>query len=52
MEDVQEVEIESGFDNNLLKIKDFQLEIESNSTKSKAGIYLTFAIHVKLPLKG
>ena len=38
---MQEVEIENGFDTNLLSMKGFELEIENNSIKSRSGIYIT-----------
>ena len=35
----QEVEVESGFNPNLLAIKNFDFELELNSVKSRVGIY-------------
>ena len=38
---LQEVEIESTYDQGLLKIKNYQFELETNSVKSRPGIYLS-----------
>ena len=38
---LQEVEIETNFDVNLLKLHGFQLELENNSVKSRAGIHMS-----------
>ena len=35
---MQEVEIESGLDHSILNIKGFDLEVETNSVKSRTGI--------------
>ena len=36
---LQEVEIESTYGQGLLKIKNYQFELETNSAKSRTGIY-------------
>ena len=35
---MQEVEVENGYDVNLLNLRGFDLEIENNSIKSRTGI--------------
>ena len=41
---LQEVEIEAGFNQESLNLKNFQLEIERNSLKSRCGIYIKKSI--------
>ena len=38
---MQEVEIESDFDGNLIMINGYQLEIEKNTVKSRSGIFVS-----------
>ena len=51
---MQEVEVESGFDHNTLNIKGYDLEIETNSVKSRTGIYISKDINYsrKIELEG
>ena len=37
---LQEVEVENGFDLDLLSLRGFDLEMENNEVKSRAGIYI------------
>ena len=41
---MQEIELESSFDCNLLNIPGYTLEIENNSTKKRVGFYIKNAI--------
>ena len=49
-----EVEVESGFDHSTLNIKGYDLEIETNSVKSRTGIYISKDINYsrKIDLEG
>ena len=51
---MQEVEVESGFDHSTLNIKGYDLEIETNSVKSRTGIYISKDINYsrKIDLEG
>ena len=51
---LQECKVESGFKNNILSFKDYQLELDSNSVKSRAGIYINnrIAYTRRLDLEG
>ena len=44
---LQEVKIESTYDQSLLKIKNYQFELENNSLKSRTGIFLSNSIIYK-----
>ena len=44
---LQEVEIDTTFDQILLKIKNYQFELETNSEKSRTGIYLSNALEYR-----
>ena len=50
---LQEVEVENGFDLDLLSLRGLDLEMENNEVKSRAGIYIakTLTTHEKLTLK-
>ena len=41
---MQEVEIETNFDPEMLNIKDYNFELEVNSLKSRTGVYVTKSI--------
>ena len=41
---MQEVELESGCDPEILSIKDYNLEIELNSVKSRVGVYINKSV--------
>ena len=51
---MQEVEIENGFNTNLLSLRGFELEKETNLTKSRSGIFITESVKYtrKLYLEG
>ena len=44
---LQEVEIENSFDENLLSLSGYNFELESNSLKSRTGIYVSKDINYK-----
>ena len=44
---LQEVEFESRLDPSLLKIKNFNFELEVNSLKARAGIYISKVVEYK-----
>ena len=48
---MQEVEVENGYDVNLLNLRGFDLEIENNSIKSRTGIYITKNLNYKRNVK-
>ena len=37
---MQEVEVESSFDQSLLRLVDYSLELETNDTKARTTIYI------------
>ena len=41
---LQEVEVESGFNSDLLSIKNFNFEMELNSVKSRVGVYASKSV--------
>ena len=49
---LQEIEVENGFDLDLSSLRGFNLEIENNEVKSRAGIYQTYADIVELSRTG
>ena len=42
---LQEVEIETGVDPKILKFKNFQFEFETNSEKSRTGMYICNTVY-------
>ena len=46
----QETEIEKSFDNKLLRIPGFNLELENNSNLSRVGLYISSEINYKRQL--
>ena len=44
---LQEVEIETGFDPDTLRLKNYQFELEKNTLKSRTGIYISNCVQYK-----
>ena len=41
---LQEVKVETNFDSEVLKIENFQFELEANTLKSRTGIYISNSV--------
>ena len=44
---LQEVEIEPGFNPETLRLKNYQFELETNTLKSRTGIYISNCVQYK-----
>ena len=44
---LQEVEVENNLDQSLLKIKNYQFELEKNSLKARTGVYINNEVRYK-----